>query len=86
MTNDEAIARIERIVTVYFEPWGAGKAAAWEDLTNDAGFTAENALEVIQRVLRAQAAAQEASRASERRHGAGDPARPPSGPDLGGDE
>jgi hypothetical protein len=48
-------------------------------------FTSQ-ALTIVLARVRAQAAAQEAPRASERQHGAGDPARASSGPDLGGDD
>lgn len=37
------------IVDLYFEPWGAAKAAQWEDMTKDKPFTAEVALREIQK-------------------------------------
>jgi hypothetical protein len=41
------LARIRKIVAVYFSPWGAAKAAEWEELSGDRGFDPETALRLI---------------------------------------
>jgi hypothetical protein len=46
-TSDE---RIVKLVRLYFSPWGAAKAAEWEDLTNDAPFTFLNLHDQLQKL------------------------------------
>lgn len=50
MNSEEKLNKIKDIIEVYFMPWGACKAAMWEDLSNDGLFTAEKALELIRKI------------------------------------
>lgn len=50
--NEEKLLRVKRITDVYFQPWGAAKAAMWEELSGDGPFTAEKALELIKEVVK----------------------------------
>ena len=45
----EALANIQRIVDIYFQPWGAAKGAMWEEISGDGPFNAETALRIIQK-------------------------------------
>jgi len=47
----EAQEQIRRIVEVYFMPWGAAKAAMWEDLCGDNAFSADVAMKTIAKIL-----------------------------------
>lgn len=47
----DSMQKVRRIVDVYFEPWGAAKAARWEFLSGDSGFDPETALRLIQTTL-----------------------------------
>ena len=51
MTNLRQLEKIREIVNVYFYPWGATKAAMWEDLVGNKPFSPEVALKEIQKVL-----------------------------------
>ncbi len=56
------IERAHRLIDVYFEPWGAGKAAEWEDLTNDKPFNLQVLIVCLSAAL---VAAEEAAQVSQ---------------------
>lgn len=47
----EEAAKARAILELWFSPWGAAKAAKWEELSNDAPFNEVNALELIAKAL-----------------------------------
>lgn len=51
---EAALTEADKFIDFYFSPWGAAKAEIWESKTNDAPFTAENALRKLKRDLRGQ--------------------------------
>lgn len=56
LEKDRALAEIDRLIEFYFSPWGAAKAATWEEIDGDGpAFSAEAMLDHIRR-LRARTA------------------------------
>jgi len=49
--TEEKLKNIKKIIDLYFSPWGAAKAAMWEELSNDGPFSPETALELIKEVI-----------------------------------
>ena len=42
---------VKKIVDLYFSPWGAAKAAMWEELSGGGPFSAERAMELVRDAL-----------------------------------
>lgn len=40
-----------RVIEIYFRPWGAAKAAEWEEISDDRKFDPEIALQIVRRAL-----------------------------------
>lgn len=49
----EQLVQVQKVVALYFSPWGAAKAAQWEEVAGDGPFNSERALELIRAALRA---------------------------------
>ncbi len=47
----EQLKEARKIIEVYFSPWGAAKAALWEELSNDGRFDAETGMNLIRKVI-----------------------------------
>lgn len=45
------IEKCLRIIELYFSPWGAAKAAEWENLLGDGFYGPETALRAIHKIL-----------------------------------
>lgn len=43
--------QVKEVVELYFQEWGAGKAAKWTDLVGDKTFSAEAAMVYLQKIL-----------------------------------
>lgn len=48
---DTKVEKIQKIVDLYFMPWGAAKAAMWEELAGDGPFNDARALRLIDDIL-----------------------------------
>ncbi len=47
----EQLKEARKIIEVYFSPWGAAKAALWEELSNDGRFDAETGMNLIRKAI-----------------------------------
>lgn len=46
--------KIKQLIDFYFSPWGAAKAAKWEEIAGDGVFGPERALELIRDILKGE--------------------------------
>ena len=53
MTNDQTVTQALDFIDKFFEPWGSWKTAWWEgEVSDDAAFSADNALKHVANILR----------------------------------
>lgn len=50
--TEQRLKNVKKIIDLYFSPWGAAKAAMWEELSGDGPFTPEKAAELIEGALK----------------------------------
>lgn len=53
MTDDQTVTQAIDFIDKFFEPWGSLKTAWWEgEVSDDAAFSADNALKHVANILR----------------------------------